>query len=56
MGVVFNWMKELALLGSFQKLAVFLIVEQQIWMLCHENVLDHIIYQVSVRDFKFSLQ
>jgi len=25
-------------------------------MLCYENVLDRIIHQVSLRDFKFSLQ
>jgi hypothetical protein len=25
-------------------------------LLCYENVLDRIIYQVSVRDLKFSLQ
>jgi hypothetical protein len=64
-GVVFNWVKDLALLGLFQKLAVFLTAEQQIWMLCYENVLnrisyenvlDRIIYQVYMRDLKFSLQ
>jgi hypothetical protein len=56
MGVIFNWVKDLALLGLFQKSALFLIAEQQIWLLCYENVLDRIIYQVSVRDLKFSLQ
>jgi len=56
MGVVFSWVKDVALWGLFQKLAVFLIAEQQVWMLCYENVLDRIIYQVSLRDFKSSLQ
>jgi len=56
MGVIFNWVKDLTLFGLFQKSALFLIAEQQIWMLCYENVLDRIIYQVSVRDLKFSLQ
>jgi hypothetical protein len=56
MGVVFNWVKDLALLGLFQKLVVFLISEQQIWMLRYENVLDRIIHQVSLRYFEFSLQ
>ena len=55
MGVVFNCVKDLAFLGLFQKLAVYLIAEQQIWELCFKNVLDRTIYQVSLRDFKFSL-
>ena len=53
MGAVLNWVKDLALRGLFPKLAVFLIAEQQVWMLCCENVLDRVIYQVSLRDFKY---